>query len=76
MVAATPRKRVATLLRPVRKSLLAAIERDRWIGYPAGNAGLLRLGELFAMRPRVNALPPNLRRQRRWEVHVAEKIQA
>jgi len=33
--------------------VLAAIERDRWIGYPAGDAGLLRLNELYAMRARV-----------------------
>ena len=33
--------------------MLAAIERDRWIGYPAGDAGLLRLNELYAMRARV-----------------------
>jgi Bacterial TniB protein len=37
----------------VSKALLVAIDRDRWIGYPVGDAGLLRLGELFAMRPRV-----------------------
>src|ERR1017187_3597592 len=53
MVTARLRKRVAIPRRPVPKALLAAIERDRWIGYPAGDAGLLRLGELFTMRPRV-----------------------
>lgn len=53
MVTVTRRKRVAIPRRPVPKALLAAIERDRWIGYPAGDAGLLRLGQLFAMRPRV-----------------------
>jgi Cdc6-like AAA superfamily ATPase len=53
MVTARLRKRATKLHRPVPKALLAAVERDRWIGYPAGDAGLLRLGELFAMRPRV-----------------------
>jgi Cdc6-like AAA superfamily ATPase len=35
------------------KSALAAIERDRWIGYPIGDAGLFRLNELYTMRARV-----------------------
>jgi Cdc6-like AAA superfamily ATPase len=38
---------------PIRASLLASIQRDRWIAYPAGTAGLRRLGELLATRPRV-----------------------
>ena len=32
---------------------LRAIERDRWIDYPAGNAGISRLKELYGMRARV-----------------------
>jgi len=47
------RKRSLPLRRPIPKALLAAIERDRWIGYPAGDAGLLRLNELYSMRARV-----------------------
>ena len=39
--------------RPILKSALAAIERDRWIGYPIGDAGLFRLNELYTMRARV-----------------------
>jgi len=47
-------RKPASSLRPlVSKALLAAIERDRWIGYPSGDAGLLRLSELYAMRARV-----------------------
>ena len=30
-----------------------AIERDRWVGYPAGNAGLSRLAQLHATRARI-----------------------
>jgi hypothetical protein len=41
------------LRRPIPKSALAAIERDRWIGYPNGDAGLFRLNELYTMRARV-----------------------
>jgi Cdc6-like AAA superfamily ATPase len=52
-MSAAARKRASSLRRPIPKSVLAAIERDRWIGYPAGDAGLLRLNELYAMRARV-----------------------
>ena len=38
---------------PIPAPILRAIERDRWIDYPAGNAGLSRLKELYGMRPRV-----------------------
>jgi hypothetical protein len=58
MVTTTRQKSAAISHRLVPKALLAAIERDRWIGYPADDAGLLRLGELFAMRPRVR-MPPS-----------------
>lgn len=37
----------------VAPSHIAAIVRDRWISYPAGDAGLRRLTELLGMRPRV-----------------------
>ena len=50
---AISRKRASSLRPHVPKTLLAAIERDRWIGYPSGDAGLLRLSELYAMRARV-----------------------
>ncbi len=52
-MSAAARKRASSLRRPIPKAVLAAIERDRWIGYPAGDAGLLRLNELYAMRARV-----------------------
>jgi hypothetical protein len=52
-MSAAARKRASSLSRPIPKAVLAAIERDRWIGYPAGDAGLLRLNELYAMRARV-----------------------
>src|SRR5271170_7884998 len=53
MVTVATRKRALSLRRPLPKALLTAIERDRWIGYPAGDAGLIRLSELFSMRARV-----------------------
>jgi Bacterial TniB protein len=37
----------------ISNATLRAVERDRWIGYPAGDASLSRLNELFLMRPRV-----------------------
>jgi hypothetical protein len=37
---------------PVR-SPLASLQRDRWVNYPAGDAGLLRLQELLETPPRV-----------------------
>jgi hypothetical protein len=39
--------------RPIPKARIIAIERDRWVGYPAGDAGLLRLAELHATKARV-----------------------
>jgi hypothetical protein len=42
-----PKGRSSALPRPIPKSALAAIERDRWIGYPIGDAGLFRLNELY-----------------------------
>ena len=42
-----------TTSRIVPTSRAVAIERDRWVGYPAGNAGLSRLAELHATRARV-----------------------
>jgi Cdc6-like AAA superfamily ATPase len=48
-----PKRRSSELRRPMPKSALAAIERDRWIGYPIGDAGLFRLNELYTMRARV-----------------------
>lgn len=54
MVTTTKLKRKPSALRrPIPKSALAAIERDRWIGYPIGDAGLFRLNELYTMRARV-----------------------
>jgi Cdc6-like AAA superfamily ATPase len=53
MVTVATRKRASSLRRPLPKTLLAAIERDRWIGYPAGDAGLIRLSDRFSMRARV-----------------------
>jgi hypothetical protein len=50
---AKPKGRSSALRRPIPKSALAAIERDRWIGYPIGDAGLFRLNELYTMRARV-----------------------
>lgn len=42
---------------PRRRTLsdaqVASVVRDRWVNYPAGDAGLQRLTELLAMRPRV-----------------------
>ena len=35
------------------RAQLAALQRDRWISYPAGDAGLLRLSELLATPARV-----------------------
>src|SRR3979411_1957365 len=48
-----PKSRSSALRRPIPKSALAAIQRDRWIGYPIGDAGLFRLNELYTMRARV-----------------------
>jgi Cdc6-like AAA superfamily ATPase len=50
---AKPRRRSPALRRSIGKAALAAIERDRWIGYPIGDAGLCRLNELYTMRARV-----------------------
>ena len=44
-------KEAAGAIAPVAR--VAAIERDRWIGYPAGDAGILRLTEIYSMRARV-----------------------
>ena len=52
-MAARTQGRSSALRRPIPKSALAAIERDRWIGYPIGDAGLFRLNELYTMRARV-----------------------
>jgi hypothetical protein len=52
MVTATkPKRRSSALRRPIAKSPLAAIERDRWIGYPIGYVEMLR-----KVRHRVDAL--------------------
>lgn len=54
MVATRARRVTAAPREPsVPAVQLASIVRDRWIGYPAGDAGLLRLNELLVMRPRV-----------------------
>jgi hypothetical protein len=53
VTASKPKGRSSALPRPIPKSALAAIERDRWIGYPIGDAGLFRLNELYTMRARV-----------------------
>src|SRR5260370_37748147 len=53
VTAAKPKERSSALRRPIPKSALAAIERDRWIGYPIGDAGLFRLNELYTIRARV-----------------------
>ena len=53
MTTTKPKRRSSALHRPIPKSALAAIERDRWIGYPIGDAGLFRLNELYTMRARV-----------------------
>src|ERR1700737_2522453 len=50
---AKTKHRSSALRGPIPKSALAAIERDRWIGYPIGDAGLFRLNELYTMRARV-----------------------
>jgi Cdc6-like AAA superfamily ATPase len=50
---AKTKRRPSALRRPIPKSALATIERDRWIGYPIGDAGLFRLNELYTMRARV-----------------------
>lgn len=50
-----PRRPAASVARKpaVPPSKVASILQDRWISYPAGDAGLQRLGELLEMRPRV-----------------------
>src|SRR5208282_6570658 len=53
VTASKPKGRSSASPRPIPKSALAAIERDRWIGYPIGDAGLFRLNELYTMRARV-----------------------
>lgn len=49
------RRRAAreTTCRIVPTARALAIERDRWVGYPAGDAGLSRLAQLHATRARI-----------------------